>query len=211
MNQIAFGNIPSTVPQQYLDIFNPCHHIFENVYLGNLRAYMSVDPKFLDQYEVTDSPKNHTDDPIFAEKLKQSLDTKGCSQLGIQYVLSATQFQPKATVKATDWSRFNPNLENLGVERLQLRVDDDEFAWKNLEPLLEDAFAFIDRARKENSPLLIHCVKGASRSVTILTAYLMKRCGVSCDEALNYIKTKRSIAELKPSIRKGLEGFEKNL
>lgn len=200
------------VPKQFLDVYIPQHKIFENVYLGNLRALKSIDAEFVRRYGVSDTAEEILDrnHPLHND-LAQKLDKQGCFTLGIRKVLSATKFKPQESVQENDWSRFDPQLKNKGIECMQLPVDDDEFAWEGLKPHLEDAFNFIDNARGLGEPLLIHCVKGASRSVTVLTAYLMNRFGVSCDRAFNFIKTQRSLAELKPSIYEGLRGYEAEL
>jgi len=203
--------------KQYLDPFTHVHQIFEFVYLGDYRGYLSVDPRFVERYAMYDDLSeiadlstipSHSQESI-RRNVESQLDRVGASQLHIRYILSVTQFQPGPNVKSDDWSRFEPNLQQ--IDRLELHLDDDEFAWDNLEPHLEEAFEFIDQARQERQPCLIHCVKGASRSVTVLTAYLMNRCGVSLDEAFNFIVSQRTVAELKPSIRRGLEEYERKL
>ncbi len=207
------------LPKEFMDSHTHQHRVFENVYLGDLRGYLSVDPEFIAQHPISDIPEDilaleGMTPQLRAEAtrhLNQQMDRTGCSMLGIRYVLSATQFRPSDRVPADDWSRFNPDLNSLGIQRLQMAVDDDGFAWSGIEPHLEEAFEFIDRARRENSPCLIHCVKGASRSVTVLTAYLMNRCGVTMDQAFNFIQIHRTIAELKPDMINGLMDYERHL
>jgi hypothetical protein len=215
-NDIACGDYRGgEFPKEYMDVFTHKHQIFENVYLGDYRGFLSVDPSFLSSHSIFDSAADALGDLNQNERARnqylKQIDQEGCSRLGVKYVLSATMFQPKASVPADDWSRFAPNLESLGIERLQISVDDDDFAWENIKPHLESTFEFIDRARSSGKPCLIHCVKGASRSVAILTAYLMNRLGVTKDQAFNFIKTKRTIAELKPTIGQGLDEYQREL
>jgi protein-tyrosine phosphatase len=44
------------------------------------------------------------------------------------------------------------------------------------------------------TPILVHCVKGESRSVTIVAVYLVARQGQSADEALAWITNRRPCA-----------------
>ena len=44
-----------------------------------------------------------------------------------------------------------------------------------VRPHLRRAFEFLNDALKENTRVLIHCVAGVSRSVTIAVAYIMYR------------------------------------
>jgi len=54
-----------------------------------------------------------------------------------------------------------------------------------------DKIKFYQRTVKGN--ILIHCFMGASRSACVVIYYLMKTKNMSFDEALEFIKTKRSI------------------
>ncbi len=58
-----------------------------------------------------------------------------------------------------------------------------------------NAYAFIQSAINENKSVLIHCVYGVSRSVTLASGYLMRRYNMSLYEALVLIKSKRPQAQ----------------
>ena len=56
------------------------------------------------------------------------------------------------------------------------------------------AIEFIDSALKgKEQNVLVHCLGGRSRSVTIVTAYLMFRLKLKSEEALEYVKTKHEM------------------
>ncbi len=79
--------------------------------------------------------------------------------------------------------------------RLQVRVEDFPFA--ELAAHLPQTTAWIGDAlsRDPNSRVLVHCVEGISRSVSVVAAYLMAHFGWTPNEALKFIKNKRRVAE----------------
>ena len=78
--------------------------------------------------------------------------------------------------------------------RMQVRVEDMPFA--ELAAHLPSTTAFI-RDALNSSPearVLVHCGEGISRSVSVVAAFLMGQYGWGRDEAVNYIKSKRRVA-----------------
>lgn len=78
--------------------------------------------------------------------------------------------------------------------RMQVRVEDMPFA--ELAAHLPSTTAFI-RDALNSSPdtrVLVHCGEGISRSVSVVAAFLMAQYGWGRDEAVNYIKSKRRVA-----------------
>jgi len=65
----------------------------------------------------------------------------------------------------------------------------------NLLEYFDITYAVIDNAVENDKKILIHCIAGRSRSVTILAAYLIKKYGMSVKNAILSIKNKRSIIE----------------
>lgn len=65
----------------------------------------------------------------------------------------------------------------------------------NLTNTFDDSNDFIDDVFNSNGKILIHCQAGRSRSVTILTAYMIRTFGLHPDICLNIIKNKRSIID----------------
>ena len=86
-------------------------------------------------------------------------------------------------------------LDNIpdGIKYCHLKLIDDPHQYILLD--LYKAFAFIELARESQSNILIHCRYGISRSVSILIAYIIKFYGLSVDNALRFIRTKRKQAE----------------
>ncbi|TFK19147.1 phosphatases II [Coprinopsis marcescibilis] len=87
-----------------------------------------------------------------------------------------------------------PTLLPMQPLRMQIRVDDLPFS--ELAAHLPTTTAFIrDALANPESRVLVHCVEGISRSVSVVAAYLMAQYGWSPTEAVQYIKKQRRIAE----------------
>ena len=63
-------------------------------------------------------------------------------------------------------------------------------------PILEELFRFLDEALRTGGEILVFCVKGQSRSVAVVAAYLMRRFGMSRSEALGVIYSARKQAQV---------------
>lgn len=82
------------------------------------------------------------------------------------------------------------------------------YNYKN-KPYIEIAYNFMDLAINNGSKILIHCMAGISRSVSMIAYYLMKKYFINFDEALNIIKTRRSIANPNNSFKLQLQVYGK--
>ncbi len=76
---------------------------------------------------------------------------------------------------------------------------------------LADRVAFVQDHRTRNKPVYVHCMNGVSRSVLVVTAYLMKTHGWSRDEALAVVRTRRPIARPNPAFMQLLTEWEQRL
>ena len=88
-----------------------------------------------------------------------------------------------------------PTLLPAQPTRLQVRVDDLPFA--ELAAHLPTTTAFIREAlsSSDSTRVLVHCGEGISRSVSVVAAYLMAAYGWTPMEAIQYVKSKRRVAE----------------
>ena len=75
--------------------------------------------------------------------------------------------------------------------------------------LIEIAYHFINLMNSNQRSVLVHCMAGVSRSVSLLTYYYMKKYHLSYDEAIKYIKGMRSIANPNDCFAKQLKKYEK--
>ena len=64
---------------------------------------------------------------------------------------------------------------------------------------------------KGDEKVFVHCAAGASRSATIVIAYLMWKKKMRFDKAYNFVKSKRSIIYPNLGFRQQLQMFEKLL
>jgi len=81
----------------------------------------------------------------------------------------------------------------------------------NLSKVFEISNEFIDTALQDNGRVLVHCMAGRSRSVTILAAYLIKTFGLPTNKIIDSIYTKRPIIEPNTYFMKQLEEYYNKL
>merc|ERR1712024_412587 len=102
----------------------------------------------------------------------------GLSRLNIRYVLNVTAKPPSYHLPP-------------GFHYKHLEAADNGL--QNLRQFFQEAFGFIDEAKKAGAGVLVHCQAGISRSPTIAVAYLMKHYPMAMADAYKFVKTKRSI------------------
>ena len=93
---------------------------------------------------------------------------------------------------------------------------------RDIQTHLHNAADFINKHMVQNEKnmnhnngnreyIMVHCWAGASRSPTMIAAFLIKYKNLSCNEALNLLAQKRRVAHPKPYFLQQLLIFEKNL
>lgn len=76
---------------------------------------------------------------------------------------------------------------------------------------LADRVAFVEEHRSHNKAVYVHCLNGVSRSVMVVTAYLMKAHGWPRDEALAFVRLHRPLARPNPAFMELLAEWEQLL
>jgi Dual specificity phosphatase, catalytic domain len=76
---------------------------------------------------------------------------------------------------------------------------------------LRSQVEFIESARSAHHAVYVHCMNGASRSSMVMAAYLMRREHWSRDQALEFLRTRRSEVRPNPAFLSLLLEWEKSL
>uniref|UniRef100_A0A8C8S0G5 Protein phosphatase Slingshot homolog 1 n=1 Tax=Pelusios castaneus TaxID=367368 RepID=A0A8C8S0G5_9SAUR len=111
---------------------------------------------------------------------------------GVYYILNVTR----------EIDNFFPGL----FAYHNIRVYDEETT--DLLAHWNEAYHFINKAKKNHSKCLVHCKMGVSRSASTVIAYAMKEFGWSLEKAYNYVKQKRSVARPNAGFMKQLLEYQ---
>ncbi|KAM4810159.1 protein phosphatase Slingshot homolog 1 [Rhinophrynus dorsalis] len=111
---------------------------------------------------------------------------------GVGYILNVTR----------EIDNFFPGLFSYH----NIRVYDEETT--DLLSHWNEAYNFINKAKKSNSKCLVHCKMGVSRSASTVIAYAMKEYGWSMEKAYNYVKQKRSVTRPNAGFMRQLSEYE---
>lgn len=65
---------------------------------------------------------------------------------------------------------------------------------EDITSILYDVFDYFEDVREQNGRVLVHCCQGVSRSTSLVIAYLMWRKGQSFEDAFDFVKAARGIA-----------------
>ena len=77
-----------------------------------------------------------------------------------------------------------------GVARVTVAIEDRVDA--SIIQVMDAAHGAIDEAVGADAPILVHCAVGASRSASVVIAWLMKRQRMTLARALNHCKARRN-------------------
>ncbi|XWV25725.1 putative tyrosine-protein phosphatase [Tupanvirus soda lake] len=79
----------------------------------------------------------------------------------------------------------------------------------NNKPMIEIGYHFIDNAINSGNNVLVHCMAGISRSVSLVVYYLMKKYHLNYDKAFSFVKNKRGIANPNDSFKSQLQKYQR--
>lgn len=134
------------------------------------------------------------DERLFVGSIEASDDWAKLKRLNITHVVSAID---------TDALLTFPHI-------CYLRLSFPDEASVDLRPYLGRVSRFVNRAFAANptNHVLIHCFMGASRSVTLACAYLMRKHGWSAGQAIETVKRLRKESRPNPGFTKQLQEYE---
>ncbi|XP_062914456.1 dual specificity protein phosphatase 6 [Mobula hypostoma] len=137
--------------------------------------------------ECESSPLSNSHQPPFPVEIlpylylgcaKDSTNLDVLEEHGIKYILNVTPNLPNL-------------FENAGEFKYKQIPISDHWS-QNLSQFFPEAIAFIDEARNQSCGVLVHCLAGISRSVTVTVAYLMQKLNLSMNDAYDIVKMKKS-------------------
>ncbi|PHT48891.1 hypothetical protein CQW23_13099 [Capsicum baccatum] len=98
----------------------------------------------------------------------------------------------------------NPEINGGLVRREKIAFFDKECSktlWlrdslsEDITSILHDVFDYFEDVREQHGRVFAHCYQGVSRSTSLVIGYLMWREGQSFDDAFEYVKAARGIAD----------------
>jgi len=115
---------------------------------------------------------------LFLGNAQNSRDCDALDRHHIRYVVNVTPNLPNV-------------FEDTGlIQYLQIPITDH---WsQNLASFFPTAISFIDGARDRQEGVLVHCLAGISRSVTITVAYLMYKLSMSLNDAYDFVRRRKA-------------------
>ena len=108
------------------------------------------------------------------------------------------------------WQKNNNNIEILKYTTSTAEYDivAKQLTLYQNKPMIEIAYHFINNAIVANENILIHCMAGVSRSVSMTVYFLMKKYFLTFESAMQVIKSKRSIANPNNSFKLQLVQYQ---
>ena len=91
---------------------------------------------------------------------------------------------------------FRPPPSLLPDQPIRMQIKLEDFPFAELVAHLPKTTSFIREALSSNQDahVLVHCVEGVSRSVSVVAAFLVAEYGWSPNHAVEFIKSKRGVA-----------------
>jgi protein tyrosine/serine phosphatase len=130
---------------------------------------------------------------LYLGNAQDAVNYDGLRQKGIRFILNATK------------ELHTPEAEEEGFQYLKLNLEDH--ADEPIADYFEQAFNFIEQARRQSQAVLVHCRRGISRSATIVIAYVMRYARKTFEEAFEYVKQRREIINPNLGFVLALESF----
>uniref|UniRef100_A0A6B2E806 Dual specificity protein phosphatase n=1 Tax=Phlebotomus kandelakii TaxID=1109342 RepID=A0A6B2E806_9DIPT len=134
---------------------------------------------------------------LFLGNASHSEDSRALQKYNIRYVLNVT-----------------PDLPNVfegsgGIQYLQIPITDH---WsQDVAVYFPTAIQFIEEARTKGAAVLVHCLAGVSRSVTVTLAYLMHARSLCLNDAFSLVRARKPDVSPNFHFMEQLHSFERQL
>lgn len=173
-----------------IDVNNTSQSIF--YYLNHNYAYVKLQQQIC-YYKGCKFEANEIINGIYLGNIESSYDKDMLKKLNITSIISVLY-------------GYNPPYKE-DFDYLVINALDSSDT--NLYMVFDLCCEFINKVFEDKGNLLIHCMAGRSRSVTILAAYLIKNFGISDESAIDLIKSKRPIIGINDGFRQQLNKYYK--
>ncbi|XP_073843231.1 mitogen-activated protein kinase phosphatase 3 isoform X1 [Musca autumnalis] len=134
---------------------------------------------------------------LFLGNAMHSNDARALQKYNIKYVLNVTKDLP------------NVFEASGGIQYLQIPITDHYS--QDLAMHFPSAIQFIEEARSKNSAVLVHCLAGVSRSVTVTLAYLMHTQALNLNDAFTLVRDRKPDVSPNFHFMQQLHSFERQL
>ena len=136
-----------------------------------------------------DSDFSAITDCIYISNIASACNLAELKRLGITHVISVLP-------------GFNPIYpEDIVYMNIHIRDTDDA----PISDYFKASYDFIDEAVERGGKVLVHCLRGVSRSTTLVCYYLMRKHGISATQALEFVAHYRPIAKPNPGFMRALK------
>jgi protein-tyrosine phosphatase len=173
-----------TVPNKILD---------EGLFIGSFQGSMNL--KFLKEANITHVVCCAQNLKLVNPKFKQY------PEKGIKYL----------NLDLLDDVSVTPKTDLLGPESCTRDSQIPREAKLDEAGALNTSYQFIDEALNGGGHVLVHCAQGVSRSGAILVGYMMRKQGLTYDQAMKIVKPKRPIVEPNHHFKSQLRVYERIL
>jgi len=146
--------------------------------------------------DIENHPATKVADFLFLGNMNDAANAESLTALGIDHVLNVTAVEPSYQMS-----------NNITYKQLHAADNGSQ----NIKQHFNEAFRFIDAAKKSGGSVLIHCQAGVSRSPTIAIAYLIKYFSMKMLDAYQFIKIRRTIISPNLNFMGQLLEFEQSM
>lgn len=152
------------------------------------RTVQMIQPYLSNKYNI-----HHIIDNVYLGDLPSSISYDKLEEDGITHIISIIN---------GSYSMY-PNK----FKYKHIHINDDP--WLSIDNYFDECIQFIENAEKEGGKVLIHCMCGISRSVTIIVAYLIKKHKYTLNDAILYLKDKKQNINPNDGFINQLKKYEK--
>lgn len=135
--------------------------------------------------------------------------------LGNERASQDTQWQKLNQIQAIfNCTKDIPFTQGGAPHKQRIPLDDNRAPEeiRNLETWAWESAQKIAKERAAGNRVLVHCFAGVQRSAAVVAIYLVANYRCTTDEAIAFIKSRRSIAfQIQPNFQGSIKGFEDSL